>query len=232
MTSHEFRRLENLHIVGLHPGDLGELVFCFRDPEALKEEQGAEPLVAVCRFNAKYRKSVGLYLLNLETQGHLQEAEDTLPATGCMENLVDIWQGEREADFAAVDADKDDDARVGDRLEIIGRMKKIFEGDRIESPVAVKALIVESMDRLQLLVEVLHVDRAERHRIPFFQPVDDLYNSGRLLLVQRNIPCIERPDISQTDRLVHRVIEGRIPRHRNEGRPVVALRQYAAIIVD
>ena len=149
-----------------------------------------------------------------------------------MENFVHIRQSQGETNVATIHAHKDDDAWIGNRLEVIRSMKQILQGNRIESPVTVEALVVKAMDRLEFLVQVLHVDRADRDVVPFLEPVDDLGDAGGWFRMQGNIPSVECPDNAKAYGIVDPIVICRIPGHRDEGRSVISLRKHAAIIID
>ena len=149
-----------------------------------------------------------------------------------MENFVHVRQSQGETNVATIHAHKDNDAWIGNRLEVIRSMKQILQGNRIESPVAVEALVVKAMDRLEFLVQVLHVDRADRDVVPFLEPVDNLGDAGGWFRMQGNIPSVKCPDNAKAYGIVDPIVICRIPGHRDKGRSVITLRQHAAIIID
>ena len=232
VSTHEFRRLEDFHIVCLDPGDLREFVLGLGDAETLEEEQGTESLVPVGRLDSQNGEAVGLDLLDLKSQGHLEKTENSLASARGMENFVHVRQRQRKTNVATIHTNEDNNAWIGNRLQVIRRMEQIFQSNRIETPIAVKALVIEAMDCLQFLVQVLHVDRADRNIVSFLKPVDDFGDAGGRFRMQRNIPSVERPDNAKSNRIVDLIVIRRIPRHRNEGGSVITLCQHAAIIID
>ena len=149
-----------------------------------------------------------------------------------MKDLIHVGKGQREPDLATINADEEDDAGIGDRPEVVGRMEQIIKRDRVESPVPVQALVVKPVDCLQFLPQILHVNRADRYVVPLLEPVDDLGNPLGRLLVQRNIVGVKSPHHLKSRSLVNPLIIRRVPRHRDKGWPIVSLGQDAAVVVD
>ena len=78
------------------------------------------------------------------------------------ENDVEIRQRDAEADDLAVLLRDRHQLRDHDRLELLGEVVDLVLGHGHEAPVLLPRRVVELLDALDLAVEVLHVERAER----------------------------------------------------------------------
>ena len=149
-----------------------------------------------------------------------------------MKDLVHIRQSQGKTNFPPIHADKENEIWIGNRLKIVRRMKQILQRDRVESPVAVEALIVKSMDDFHLLLDVLHVNGTNGGLLALLDSINDLLHTLRQLGAEGHIPGIKGAHTLQACRPGKRSVIGGIPRHRDKCRPLASLGENSAIIID
>ena len=204
------------------------LAAIFRNPRI---HDAVDPLVAVLWQNA-HRDGAERGDVTLVPEIFHEAPRRERIAVDVFQRLVDVGQGQREADGLAIFVlDEVDEVRVGERLEAFGHEVELLVGHGHEAPVLLPRLVVNVANLLDLAVEVFHVHVAYGQPLFFQHVLGDFAQTADIDHLLVDVPCKQLLADPVTAVQAQVVVIRRVIEHEEHRRAVVALRQHAALVV-
>ncbi len=170
---------------------------------------------------------------------HLHDAKGKDVAAHLFEHEVGVGHGQADANCLAFDLDQEHQVGIHDLFELFGDGGDLAVGNRHLAPVRLPSAAVDDLDFLDIVIEVLHIDLADRQAAALFEFLDDAVELWRKP-VHRAAELLDQIEFVGVE--IHRAFEaiggeqfriiGRVVGHHDTRHVVEAVNQQAHLIAD